>query len=218
MEIFWFSWFQIIALVFAVVCFRYLRTHSLGLFVPLLIGVCVVEIVGANLNLFGWDRNYIVYNLYLLYSTPLMLKLYDSMLVLSRSERMVFGVICALVLSFILLNFFGLQGMVTLNSYSIILIQVLQIVLSSIVLFQAIVLNIKQQLIYNPYFWINTGTVLFSMGTLVMLGLQPFVAENQITVSGRNLYVYVMPWLNVLLYISYTIGFASCVKRNHSLL
>ena len=66
----WYAYFQMLSLCVAIYCWKGLKACSLQAFIPFLIIVNVTELTAMNYQAFGWSSNYIVYNLYLIISTP----------------------------------------------------------------------------------------------------------------------------------------------------
>lgn len=206
-----FQYWQLLSLLIACICIRELRRFSIAAFMPLLIIANVVEIIGVNFRLFGWPNNYFVYNMYLIFTTPLYLYLYSQMLFLAGYALHVFRVIALLCMLLILLNYFFLQGTDIFNTNSLILIMLLNIIFSCLVLFRLSSYNFVQpNLFREPYFWINAATLLFSMVTLVLLGLQPYIRSNHIEIGNKSLYYAIMPMPNVILYAAYSYAFLLC--------
>ena len=91
--------------------------------------------------------------------------------------------------------------------------------LSCLVLVKVAIDDNKLQSLYKePFFWMNAGNLLFSLGTLVVLGLQQYIADNNIKFSGQALYNAVMSILNVFLYVALSYGFILCQKQTNKLL
>lgn len=145
---------QLICLVISILCRKGLRRFSLIAFIPLLIIDNIIEFIGKNRLLFGWDNNYFVYNIYLIVSPPIYMYLYAKMLNLKKEVHKVFWAMYILCILLILLNYFFIQGYRQFNTYSVMLIMILNIVLCCLVLFK---LSLQQpqkeiNLIFEPYF------------------------------------------------------------------
>lgn len=211
MHIAWFEYFQIISLGVAIYCRRGLKACSLGAFIPLLIIVNVTELVGTNSNAFGWTSNYIVYNLYLLVSTPFFFYLAGKMLFLSKRESIIFFTVCFLCLILICINFWYIQGQNRFNSYSMGLIDTLMIVFSGLSLVRLTVFDQEEMnFMKEPYFWINSLNLMFGLITLVLLGLQSYIQVNQIEIANKSLYRAILPTLNAVVYGGYSYAFILC--------
>lgn len=211
MQIEWFEYLQIASFVIAVICRKALYRQGIVVFIPFLLLDCAADLLGDNYKTFGWKQNYFLYNYYLLLSTPLLFYLFYKMLGLQAKSKAAFFIITILCLSLILLNYFFIQGTFQFNTYSLLLIMILNIILSCLVLVKLAVDDNKLQSLYKePFFWINAGTLLFSLGTLVSLGLQQYIAANNITWKGEKLYNVIMPVLNAFLYVALSYGFILC--------
>ena len=218
MKILFFQCFQILCLLFAVMFSRRLRGEGIGLFIPLLIIINSTEIIGVNYKVIGWQNNYALYNIfYLNLSTFLMLLLYYKMLEMNKQMQRVFKGICILMALFLTINLWFIQGINSFNTYSLIIIELANIILSSIVLFQLVFgADVIKNLFKTPYFWINAGTLFFSLGTLVLFGLQRYIIENNISLNHKSLYYALSPFLNIVLYSAWAYGFLLCQTAKSS--
>lgn len=211
MTIDWYQYFQLLSLVIGFFCIAGLRHFFIVAYIPLLIIINGVEFIGRNFRLFGWPNNYFIYNLYLIISTPLTLYLYSRMLSLKKVGLSVFVVIALLCMLLILINYFFIQGGDVFNSDSLILIMILSIIFSCLVLFRLSMHDLQQtQLSREPYFWINAVNLLFSMVTLVLLGLQQYIRSHHIEIENKSLYRAIMPAANMILYAVYSYAFLLC--------
>ncbi|MGN6420382.1 MAG: hypothetical protein ACTHMC_22935 [Pseudobacter sp.] len=202
---------QLICLGFACRFFSSLKQWSIAAFLPLLSFIVLIEVIGNNFRLFNWANNYFIYNVYLLFSTPVWLYLFRQMLELTGAARAIFRWIAILSMSFICINYFFGEGVRNFNSWSLLLLMLLTIVFSCLVLFRLSVTDsIESTLYHHPYFWINAGNLLFALVTLVLLGLQPYIREHGIQIHSKSLYHAIIPTANIILYTSYCYGFYLC--------
>jgi hypothetical protein len=208
---------QFLSLLVAIFCYKGLKKFSLFLFIPLLLVTCVVEILATNSSFFGWKSNYFIYNVYIIISLPLYLAIYGKMIVLNKKTRWVYLTICILCELLIILNYFFIEGVHTFNTYSLIFIEILQIGFCCLLLIQLALKDDKYNvhILNHPYFWINASTLLFSLGTFALLGLQKYIALHHIEIDGKSMYRIFLPVLNVILYSSYTYAFVLC-KTQHN--
>jgi hypothetical protein len=211
MHIAWYEYFQIISLGIAIYCQKGLKACSLTPFIPLLVVVNITELVGKNFQSFGWSSNYLVYNLYLLLSTPFFFYLAGKMLFLSRKEFIIYRVVCALCMLLVLINFCFIQRWNRFNTYSLGLIDTLMIILSGLCLVRLTVLDQEEMnFMKEPYFWINSLNLMFSLITLVLLGLHSYILINHIEIANKYLYSAILPAVNAILYAGYSYAFILC--------
>jgi hypothetical protein len=217
MRLAWFEYFQLASLLIAVYCYRGLRACSLLAFIPLLIIVNITEFCGFNYGQLGLDSNYLIYNLYLLCSTPFYFYIAGKMLFLRDKENLVYYTICTLCLILILANFLLIQGPGRFNTYSVVLIEILRIVFSSLSLVRLTILDEKElNFTKEPFFWINAVNLLFGLITLVVLGLQNFILVNHVEIANRTLYNALLPSVNAIVYSGYSYAFILCRKQTTS--
>lgn len=209
----YYQYFQYLSLLVAIIFAKELRQNRLELFVPLLIVVCITETTANYLsNILNREDNYKVYNLYLIISTPLILCLFFKMLDMGKTlVARVFLYVAIFFEIFLIINYVLLQGLDTFNSYSLILIMSLNIFFSCMVLLN-LARNEEREiaLLKEPYFWINSANLLFSLSTLVILGLYQYIHKHNIELGNKSLYRYIVPASNVILYSAYTYSFYLC--------
>jgi magnesium-transporting ATPase (P-type) len=214
MQLHLYQYAQLLSLLLAILCFRGLHQYKLSLFLPMLLVVNLIEIVGTNYKMLGWVpwlSNHAIYNLNLLLETPMRLFLMGEMLQLRNNERPTFTGIAFLCMLVILLNYLFLQGSAVFNTFSLILIQIVTIVLSCFTLLRlAMREEVGLSLWKDPYFWINAGFLLFALITLVILGLQQFLQDHRVMLWGKSLYKSIMPVPNIILYLAYSYAFILC--------
>lgn len=214
MHIAWYEYFQIICLGVAIYCQRGLKACSLSAFIPLLVVVNLTELVGKNFQAFGWSSNYLVYNIYLLVSTPFFFYLAGKMLFLSKKEFIIYYIVCVLSMLLVFINFLFIQGWDRFNTYSLGLIDILMIVFSGLCLVRLTVLDQEEMnFMKEPFFWINSLNLMFGLITLVLLGLHSYILINHIEIANRYLYSAILPAVNAILYAGYSYAFILCKKQ-----
>ena len=207
MRIEWFQYFQLICLLIALLSYKKLRQFSLGIFIPILLLVNFTEFTGVNCRLLGWNND-LIYNLYTILITPLYLYAYFKMMVFDKNERVTFLLIAGLSMSFIILNFFFLQGMVKFNSYSGMLSNLLNVFFCGLILLRIITME-QEQITFHatPYFWIAASNLLVSMVTLVLLSLHPYIKQHKLMLGHESLYHAILPVSSAFLYSVYSYAF-----------
>jgi len=211
MHIAWYEYFQIVCLGVAIYCQRGLKACSLTAFIPLLVVVNITELTGNNFQAFGWSSNYIVYNMYLLVSTPFLFYLAGKMLFLSRKETIIYTVVCVLCMLLVFINFCFIQGWNQFNTYSLGLIEMMMIIFSGLCLVRLTVFDQEEMnFMKEPFFWINSLNLMFGLITLVLLGLKSYILINHIEIANKSLYYAILPAVNAILYAGYSYAFLLC--------
>ncbi len=217
MHLHYYQYFQLLSLLLAILCYRGLSHYRIAMFLPMLLLVNLIEIVGTNyraLGCFPWLSNHFIYNFNLLLVTPFQLYLMGRMLQLRPNEEPVFNGIALLCMLVVLLNYLFMQGTAVFNTFSVILIQIVTIVLSCFTLLRLALRETGQLSLWkDPYFWINAGFLLFALITLVLLGPQQLLQANKVILWGQSLYKTMMPIPNYLLYLCYCFAFILCSTR-----
>jgi ABC-type dipeptide/oligopeptide/nickel transport system permease component len=89
------------------------------------------------------------------------------------------------------------------------------LILSCISLFQTVSDDTRKiSLTKEPYFWIATGMIVFSIVTIVITGLHTYIVENKIQIAGKNIHHVIMPMVNVVLYSCFAYSFYLCRSYN----
>lgn len=220
MRIPYFLYFQYLALFSAIFYYKSLKTFKAGAMLPLLILVCVIETASAISKHLGYTSNHYLYNFYILTNIPLYFYLFYNFLNIKPKFRKIYfytGLSISLLLVF---NFFFYEGIFTFNTLSIIFMQFCTILLSVFLLFRLAISEKFFILSKHPYFWIAAGLLIFSLGTLVVLGMSQYIRIHNLTIVNKTLYRTIMPVLNVILYSSYSYAFYLCaqMKKSYSLL
>ncbi|HXB94108.1 MAG TPA: hypothetical protein VNU70_03080 [Puia sp.] len=212
MEIKYYQYFQLFSLLLALICRKRLNSFSLGIMIPILILDNLTEILGSNhLSVFHTRGNYFVYNIYFILSTPLFFLLFASMLDgTPRDKRRLLG--SGVILeTFLLINYFFIQGQTEFDTFSAQLICLACIILSCLVLTRlAVRKDDESGLLHDPVFWINAVLLLFNLVSLIVLGMHKFIVENKLEIANLNLYRAIMPAANAILYSGYSYAFLLC--------
>jgi hypothetical protein len=214
MHLIWAQYFQILSLLLSIVYSRGLRKFKISLFIPLLLLVCVTEFIGTNSrSYFHWKNNYLVYDCYVIASFPITYFIFYKMLDYVGWIRVIFFCLGFLILVFFLLNIFFIQGVNDFNTYSLILTEFVTALLSLLVLVKLFKEDDFSIMLYqHPYFWISGATLIFSVSTLVILGLQQYIEAHHLQFAGKNIYRILIQIMNVVLYVSYSYAFFLCNK------
>jgi len=213
MTISYYIYFQILSLLLSIYFYKGLKFFNLLGFIPLLAIVCITEIAAVNAFKFGWTGNLLIYNIYVIISTPVTMYVFLQMLGYKGLTRSIYICIGALLFIFTILNFLFVQGWEKFDTYSLIFVEFIIAMLALLViarLFQeddsVILLN------KHPYFWISASTLIFSAVTLIVCGLQQFLLLKKIQLGGVQIYRAIMPAINVFLYGCYGYAFYLCRK------
>ena len=211
MHIAWFEYSQFFCLLVAIYFYPAIKKRGLGGFLPFLILVNVAEFLAQNKQWFGLTDNYIFFNIYLVVATPFYFFVAGKMLFLTGKERMVFYLVCFLSLLLVLLNFLFMQGLFAFNTYSIVLIESMTIVFSSLSLVRLTVLESRElNFAQEPYFWINAVNLMSGLIILVVLGLMDYIRNNHVEIASKTLYSFLMPLVAFIQYLGYSYAFILC--------
>lgn len=215
MIISYFHYFELLSFIFSIVFYQNLKEKKIEAF-ALFLGLTVVtELLASNwLPLTGIYRNDVIYNIYWLISFPIQLYIYYRVLNLSPNSKKAFIAFSTVLTIASLVNFFFFQGIFIFNTYSFIFFQLVIIFFSVLILFQIVTEEDDDiNFLSSPYFWIFGSGLLFSLGSLIIIGLRQFILVYNLTINGKHIYQVLMPILIVILYSSYSYGFYLCKKQ-----
>ena len=219
MSVEWPQYFEYLSLLFAIVYYQKLKFFKLTPFLWLLIVVCIAETCGENKEWFGLNQNYVIFNVYFIASTPISLWIFFNILDFKEFVKTIYLVISGLLMFFVVVNFLFLQGESHLNTYSFVMIEFTKSLLALMVITKLLREdNYEISISSNPYFWISGGSLIFSIGAIVLIGPQQFILINKIQIGGISIYRVVLPILGVILYSSYSYAFYLCKKLTNKLL
>lgn len=216
MRIPYFLYFQYFALFSAIIYYKSLKTFKAGAMLPLLILVCIIETLSAIFKNIEISSNHYLYNLFIVLCTPLYFYLFYYFLNIKPRFRKVYFFTCLSISVLLIFNFLFFEGIFIFNTLSIIFMQFCTILLSVFLLFRLAVSENYFILSRHPYFWIAAGLLIFSLGTLVVLGMSQYIRIHNLTIVNKTLYRTIMPVLNVILYSSYSYAFYLCAQMKKS--
>ncbi len=212
----YFHFFQYIALFSAIYFYRGLKIFMAGAMVPLLLLVVLIETLSAIIKTLGFLNNHYLYNIMMFTSTPLYFYLFYYFLNIKEKFRKIYIYISVIISVALLCNFLFFEGVLKFNTLSIIFVSFCTTLLSILLLFRLAVSENYFNLSKHPYFWIAAGLLIFSLGTLVVLGMNQFIRINNLNIVNKVLYRTIMPVLNVILYSSYSYAFYLCARMKKS--
>lgn len=209
----YFQYFQFFSLVMAIINYRWLRAHSLGVMLPLLLLVCVVETLAANHTIFHPTSNIAIYNIYQVGAPVFFFILFQNILRFRGWKFRVYLAIAILTMLFVLYDWLYLEwgGFVM---YTAVLNMIWQISLSIMVLAMLVTDESKQlPLTREPYFWIAGNILWFTLVSIVIIGLYPYLSKSGIKLFGKAVYKSVMPVANVFYYSGFAYAIYLCRKH-----
>jgi|SRR6185437_5607289 len=212
MHLSYYQYFEMSSLLLALVCRRGLNYFGLGILIPILVLDNVTETLGNNYKLFTHlFQNHVIFNVYILLSTPLFFYLFASMLGGNMAERRRLRWIAVGVEILLLINFCFVQGWGEFNTFSALFISFINIILSCIVLARLTMRkDDESSLLHDPSFWINSLILLFNLVQLLILGLYKYIVTNHLGISNQNLYLAIMPAANAVYYAGLSGAFLLC--------
>src|ERR1041385_6729831 len=98
MHFYFHQYFELLGLLAAAICYKGLRRFCLGIFLPMLILINIVETGGGNYLFLGLEKrgSYILYNILIVCQTPMYLLIFSRMMMLRKTEFPIFIVVSAL--------------------------------------------------------------------------------------------------------------------------
>jgi hypothetical protein len=212
MTFLYFQYFQLFSLLLALLCRKGLNAFSIAILIPILLVDNASDTIGANYkHLFHTSDNYFVYNIYYLLSTPLYLYLFAVMLKSTDRERRQILITGMIIETFLLVNYCFIQGRWAFDTFTALLVNLTNFVFSCLVLARlALRKEEESYFLKDPYFWINAMILLFSLVSMIALGLQKYIAVNNLQFDGKSLYFALMEAANAALYTGYSGAIVLC--------
>jgi len=207
----WYEYFEFLSLLMAIIYYTDIKKLNLLPFIPLLLIVCLTELAAAKLVSIGIPT-YTIYNYYLILTTPFYFYIFYNILNYNGLGRYVFLTICLLIFIFILINFFYLQGNSRFNTFSLIMIEFIKAIMALLTLLKLFDGEDTIKIYNHPFFWISAGTLIFSLCSIVILGLQQLIEIKKVQIDGKNIYRILQPIIIAILYTSYCYAFYLCRK------
>lgn len=217
MNLSYFHYFQYLSLFAALLFYRGLKSYALQWMIPLLLLVCIVETSAKNVHWFNLKSNYVIYNIYVVLSIPLYLTIFFQLLEWKAVKKIIYFLFSTLLTAFgfldVLIISKGEMGI-----YSVMILFICQVLLSCLVLSRlAMSENREVHMLKEPHFWFAAGVIIFALGTGLLIGLLPYIRNNNLHIFGEPLYRIMIPALNVVLYSCYTYAFYLCMKHKPKL-
>jgi len=203
---------EILALISALLFFKYLKKFSLGVMLPLLLFVVVNENFANNGGYFLNKPTLFFYNLYRIISPVFYFILFYRMLKIESSGRIIFLISCIILLIIGLYNYFDPADRFDVRNTG--MFYASYIVLCLLMFTKLFRREVNIELLSHPYFWITSGIFLFTIVAIVMEGLQPFFIENKDWVMENTFLIWITPTINIVLYMSFSFAFYLCKRHS----
>lgn len=207
---------QLAVLILGMSFLKGLRKYRMGWLLALIFLDVSTEIVFPILRSMGVISNYWLLNLYVLLSTPLYFLVFFRMIPVPKRFRKLYIGVAFWLQMLLLANYFFFEGISNLNRLSIVFQQLVVILLSSALLFKLATQQKYIVLTQHPAFWVSAGLLLFSLGTLIVMGMSQYILVNHLTIRNETLNRILMPMLLVILYLSYSYAFYLCRPKKKS--
>ncbi len=212
MNIAYYQYLQYLCLLAALFCYKDLKQRSLHLLLPLMVVVCIVETLAHYYLQLGFSNNYGIYNCWVIASVVIYYFIFDKLLCFKGWKRRLYLVSAGVTILFMLLEFF----VISWGKYLIhtVIITSIQYMLICCLLVAQLVMDDVQpvRLSSHPYFWFAAGLLIFSAGYAILIGLHPYIRDNNLLLFGKRLYFIIGPMLNVILYSCFIIAIVLCSR------
>lgn len=212
MNIAYYQYIQYISLILAIIYHKPLKERSLGLLLPLLIIVCVVETAAHSTKALGLKSNYDIYKVWTVGSLLLHYVIFAKLLKMKNWQRFLYMAICSVTVGFMLIDLIIISRGTTVY-YTNTLMCVQQFLLSCLLIGQLFMDDSQPvKLSEHPHFWFAAGLMVFTACYMIISGLHPYLRDNKITLFGDPIYRTVGRLINYVLYICYSISIVLCSR------
>lgn len=201
----------------AIIYYKPMKERSLGLLLPLMIIVCIVETSAQYFKQLGLRSNYDIYKIWSIACLLIQFAVFYKILRLSKQQRRLFLFLATLSCIFMLIDLFYISvgtSMYPTNT----MIAIEHFILSCLLLVQLFMNDeAPVKLSVHPYFWFAAGLMLFNVCHLITSGLHPYLRDHKIMLFGDPIYRTIARMANFVLYSFYSISFFLCSRYKATL-
>lgn len=210
------QYFQMAAVLVGFIFFRDLMKLKLtGFFLLCLVGL-LIDVLSFWVIQNGAPSNYYIINLYSVICAPIVYFAFFRHLHLSSRNALLYKIIAVLISISFVLDYSFNGGTERLATLTIVFFYFFNILLSCGLLFKMAIRDSYFTFFDQPLFWISAALLIFSLGAIVVMGMNQFIRINHLTIKNKSLYRVIMPMLNVVLYSSFTYAFILCKLKKKS--
>lgn len=210
------QFFEYLSFVFSLIYYKGLRAYSLQLMPFFLFYICCSESLASYYVELGMPSTRGFLNVYYFVSAIVFYHFFYIMLRPTGKLRKVYIAVAIVSSVFFVYELFD-NDIYVINSLTLVISFLQHVVLSLLLLFKlAFDENSRDSIVKEPYFWIAVGVLIFSLVTIVTMGLQPYIYRNQIKLFGKTAYRIIIPAACVLLYSCYCYAFYLTSRTKHT--
>ncbi len=201
-------YFEIIAVIFAILNYKKFKNTHYRFFIYFLIYVVITELTGATMKRVFHVKNHLPYNIYIIVSTLFYFYFYKHLLKNNKIKKIISA------FTFVFLGFYLYEVLVIKTHFfngfyfksfvvgGILMVVVLILFLIEIINNEKLVFNIKKALI----FWISVGLLLF------YIGMTPIIISTNI-LNYNITHISIITLLNLIMYGLFSVGFVLSDKK-----
>jgi hypothetical protein len=190
------------------------KTKFWLLFIPFLVVTALVDIAGSYMRFVLQQNNFsYLYNILLIMTISFYLLFYTMSAVMEKKRR----VLLFLFLIFNLYavgNLFFFQGFFNYNYYTEVFGDIIIVFSLGFFYYRLLTEEISRLIHRDAFFWLSSGLLLFSLGSIVLYLFRPVIKKYYLT-THINLGGTINDVLNVMLYLSFIIAFI-CQRNTKS--
>jgi hypothetical protein len=173
-------YFQLLTFLVAVFCYRGLLRFSIGLFVPIFFIEALFALMYTKYRVVDGSPIVVLNNIRMVLTYCLDVYVFSRMIRPNRIEKVIVNILLVVGCLFILLNTFVFQGSKHYDSFSWLLLIVIQVIFSALILMRMSLIDEDSPPFFrHPYLWIASANLLYGLFSLVLWVLfQFFLGKN----------------------------------------
>lgn len=199
--------FELLSFIFSIIYYKGLRAYGLQLMPWFLFYIVCNETIAAYYTELGLPSTRPFANIYYFVSPVIFYIFFYNMLRPEGKYVRLYKIMAIASVCFFIFDLLN-SSIFELNTITVIVSLTQHAMLSLILLFRLSFDEKRRvRLIKEPYFWMGVGILIFSLVTIVTMGLQPYIYRNRILIAGKSAYMTIMPMVCVILYSCYCYAF-----------
>jgi hypothetical protein len=204
---------EMLLIVFSVLLYPALKTEKLTLIIPILFITTLIDTLQRYYASIGW-YNLFTFNYFYISCAPLFYILFLDALQLKGWRAKIYLVIAAVSEFFFLFEYVDHDNR-QINYITSTIFYLQHIIISGLIIGRLAMRESHVAISREPFFWICTGRLIFSVVEVVMAGVHPFLTRYFIEIYTSRFMTFLEPLAGLVLAICYCYAFFLCGQRWH---
>jgi hypothetical protein len=207
-------YFEAFALFSSIFFYLQKRNKIILYFIPFLFLTLTIEFIGSKYSQNLYYVKNIRYGMYNIFTT-IEFMFYGFLFSRHFSKKTLKKIALYFIPSFAtlsLLNILFIQGFSkTFNTYTFLIGSFFIVIFCCFYFYESVLPEkIDDQLMRQPFFWINSGLLIYYLGSVIINALFDYLTSNDLRLEGIKIYTIINNSLIIVLYLSFCIAFFLC--------